>query len=125
MGAFQIKRIYDEPAASDGTRVLVDRIWPRGVSKQRARLDDWMKGVAPSTDLRKWFDHRPERFRLFREKYEMELQTIASKEDITQLLEWSQEGTVTLIFAAKDEQHNHAIVLQSYLERLARGREAE
>lgn len=70
-----LKRIYEEPSKSDGTRILVDRIWPRGIKKENARLDDWIKEIAPSTELRKWFDHKDERFPLFREKYRRELDT--------------------------------------------------
>lgn len=113
----KIKRIYEIPASIDGKRILVDRIWPRGVSKAEAQLSLWMKEIAPSTELRKWFDHEPECFAEFAERYEKEL---ASKEVIghlEQLRSWSEKETVTLLFAAKDQKHNHALVLKEILER--------
>ena len=118
MGSFQIKRIYEQPTSADGFRVLVDRMWPRGVSKETALLSAWMKGVAPSTELRKWFNHRPERFEEFSQKYVQELYTEANRENLSSLVEWAKQDTVTLIYAAKDEQHNHAVVLKRFLDEL-------
>lgn len=111
---FHIKRIYEEPSDDDGYRVLVDRLWPRGVSKEDARLDDWMKDIAPSPELRKWFDHDPEKFDAFKEKYTSELSE--KKEPVSTLLDKAADQTVTLLYAAKNETHNHAIILKEFLE---------
>lgn len=112
----KMKRIYEEPSAEDGRRVLVDRVWPRGVSKEKAQLDEWMKAIAPSTDLRKWFGHRPERFAEFTERYERELgQSMERQEAANRLRDWEEEGTVTLVYAAKDEVHNHVVVLRDFI----------
>lgn len=111
-----MKRIYDEVSKEDGRRVLVDRIWPRGVSKEKAQLDEWMKELAPSSDLRKWFGHRADRFEEFKESYKKELSESAkSREDISKLSDWADEGTVTLVYAAKDQEHNQAVVLRDYI----------
>jgi len=113
--SFQIKRIYEEPADDEGYRVLVDRLWPRGVSKEDAQLDDWMKKITPSPELRKWFDHDPDKFEEFKKRYEHEL---ASKDEpVQKLLDIAENQKVTLLYAAKDETHNHAIVLKEFLER--------
>jgi uncharacterized protein YeaO (DUF488 family) len=108
----QTKRIYAPKAASDGQRVLVDRIWPRGVSKAAAALDLWLKDVAPSTDLRKWFAHRPDRWGEFQRRYFLELQTSPA---ITQLRALTQVGPVTLLYAARDTDHNEAVALAAFL----------
>jgi len=113
---FQVKRIYERYDASDGIRILVDRLWPRGVAKSAARLDRWLKEIAPSPELRQWFGHRPERFAEFARKYEWELATDETKRVfVDELL--SLSGTVTLLYAAKDERYNHAVVLQEFLRR--------
>lgn len=112
--SFTTKRIYEEPADDDGYRVLVDRLWPRGVSKEEARLDEWMKDIAPSTELRKWFDHDPGKFNNFKNRYEAELSE--KKEEIEHLVEKSEQQPVALLYAAKDEEHNHALVLKQFLE---------
>jgi uncharacterized protein YeaO (DUF488 family) len=111
---FQIKRIYEEPSDDGGYRVLVDRLWPRGVSKEDARLDDWMKSIAPSPDLRKWFDHDQDKLDAFKEKYTSELSE--KQEPISTLLDKAADQTVTLLYAAKDETNNHAIILKEFLE---------
>jgi uncharacterized protein YeaO (DUF488 family) len=108
------KRIYDDPDSKDGTRVLVDRLWPRGVSKDDAQLDAWVKSVAPSTELREWYDHDIERWDQFRERYRAELDEM--EDEIDQLLEFASSGTLTLLYAAKDREHNNAVVLKRYLE---------
>lgn len=109
----RIKRIYDEPSSGDGKRILVDRLWPRGLSKEDADLDVWLKEVAPSDDLREWFDHDPEKWEEFRERYRTELE---GKDDrIEELLSDARSGTVTLLYAATDEEHNNAVVLRDYL----------
>ena len=111
----RIKRIYAAPAPTDGYRILVDRLWPRGVSKEDAHLDSWMKDVAPSPDLRMWFDHKPEKFEVFSQRYTEELKHNPSVEEIQALL--PQHKTVTLLYGAKDPAINHAVVLQSFLEK--------
>lgn len=108
-----IKRVYDEPAASDGFRVLVDRLWPRGVSKQRATLDAWMKDLAPSPDLRIWFNHQPDRFAEFSARYTDELSHSPAVAEFQK--QTAGHHTVTLLYAAHDPTINHAIVLQRYL----------
>jgi uncharacterized protein YeaO (DUF488 family) len=113
MGHFRIKRVYDPPANDDGCRVLVDRLWPRGLAKEDAALDLWLKEVAPSPDLRKAFDHKPERFERFTVDYEQELDGNDAVQQLVELGD-SQE-TVTLLYAAKDQQINHAVVLLNYL----------
>ncbi len=111
----QIKRIYEPPSEDDGYRVLVDRIWPRGVSKDAAKLDDWMKKVTPSPDLRIWFGHDPERWEEFKFRYVAELQGATQMACINELKERGSNGTVTLLYAAKDICHNHAIILLDVL----------
>jgi uncharacterized protein YeaO (DUF488 family) len=114
----RLKRVYDEPANEDGRRVLVDRLWPRGLSKKDAKLTDWIKDVAPSPELRKWFGHKPERFADFRERYRQEL----ASNPAVQTLRHFDDGPVTLVYGAKDPIHNHAVVLLEFLKTLrARG----
>ena len=110
----QTKRIYEKAANRDGHRVLVDRIWPRGVSKEDARLDDWNKDIAPSTELRKWFEHKEDRFPEFKKKYKEELSK--QIEPLKEIASIAKEKQVTLLFGAKDENHNQAVVLKEYLE---------
>jgi uncharacterized protein YeaO (DUF488 family) len=108
------KRIYETPEPEDGIRVLVDRLWPRGVSKEDAALDRWSKDIAPSNELRRWFNHDPEKWAEFKDRYKNEL---AHQQDIIdELRELADEETVTLLYAAKDEDHNNAIILQEVLE---------
>ncbi len=109
----RIRRIYDEPAAEDGKRILVDRLWPRGIAKEKARIDEWLKEIAPSDELRKWFGHDPARWDEFRERYRRELE--AKAELLDQLRGLTKKGTVTLLFAAKDEEHNNAVALKEIL----------
>lgn len=111
----QIKRIYDEPNPGDGYRVLIDRIWPRGVSKEAAQLDAWMKDIAPSPDLRVWFGHAPARWHEFKFQYQSQLRGRPQQACIEALRERQVEGPVTLLFAAKDPHHNHALVLLDFL----------
>jgi uncharacterized protein YeaO (DUF488 family) len=111
----KVKRIYDAPAHSDGCRVLVDRIWPRGLSKDTGNLDAWFKDLAPSTELRKWFGHDPSKWTAFKRKYFQELD---QKDSVAkQLLEPFSRHTVTLLFAAKDSAHNNAVALKEYVEK--------
>lgn len=105
----QIKRIYDPAAPDDGHRVLIDHVWPRGVSRERARLDEWAKELAPSDELRRWFDHVPERFGEFRARYRAELAERAGELDA--LRARADRGRVTILYAARDREHNNAVVL--------------
>lgn len=109
------KRVYDDPSPDDGTRVLVDRLWPRGVSKEDAALDAWMQDVAPSDELRRWFDHEPEKWLEFRRRYHEELDE--KEEVVADLQEMMEEGRLTLLYAAKDREHNNAVALMDYLQR--------
>jgi uncharacterized protein YeaO (DUF488 family) len=109
----RIKRTYDPPARSDGRRILVERLWPRGMKKEALAADAWMKEVAPSTELRKWFDHRVERWEEFRHRYQDELN--ANAEAWMPILEAAEGGPVTLLYSAHDTLHNGAIVLRDYL----------
>ncbi len=111
--SISLKRAYEEAAKTDGTRVLVDRLWPRGVTKDEADIDLWAKEVAPSTQLRKWFGHDPEKWPEFQKKYRDELKDNPALSEIKKL---SLEGHVTLIYGAKDELHNQALVLKELLE---------
>ena len=111
MAKYRIKRVYEPAAETDGTRVLVNRVWPRGITKEKAALSEWLKDVAPSTELRQWFGHDPARFEAFRERYRAELEGNAALEQLRQL-----KGTVTLVYGAHDETHNQAVVLKELLE---------
>jgi uncharacterized protein YeaO (DUF488 family) len=113
------KRVYDAPAAGDGTRILVDRIWPRGLAKDKAAVDEWLKDVAPSTALRRWFGHDPAKWQEFRRRYAAEL---AARDDaVAHLRALARRGRVTLVYGARDTAHNNAIALKAYLERAAVG----
>jgi uncharacterized protein YeaO (DUF488 family) len=112
---FQLKRAYDPASPDDGCRVLVERLWPRGVSKERAALDAWLKDLAPSAGLRKWYGHAPERWEEFRRRYWDELRS--NREAVSELREREREGKVTLIYAAHDEQHSGALALKQFLAR--------
>lgn len=109
----QVKRAYLPPAPEDGVRVLVDRLWPRGVSKSDAKIDRWMKDLAPSTELRRWFGHDPGRWDEFRRRYEAELSGQADL--LNELRAIAQKGPVTLVFGARDEAHNQAVALRDLL----------
>lgn len=109
----ELKRVYEQPAAADGQRILVDRLWPRGVSKDKARVDHWLKEVGPSTALRQWFGHDPAKWTEFRARYRAELRGSAA---FAELQARARQGRTTLVYAAKDEQHNNAVVLKEMLE---------
>ncbi|MBN8726340.1 MAG: DUF488 domain-containing protein [Xanthomonadales bacterium] len=109
----RLKRAYEAPAGDDGTRVLIDRLWPRGVSKADAALDLWLKDVAPSAELRTWFGHDPARFAEFRERYTAELR--ANPEPLQKLRDIAKEGRLTLVYSARDSEHNDAVVLHELL----------
>ena len=111
----RIKRVYEQPDKEDGTRILVDRLWPRGLTKAKAKVDLWLKEIAPSTDLRKWFGHDPKKWRSFRGRYQTELKRHA--DPLALLRREAVEGRVTLIYGARDQTHNEAIVLKQFLER--------
>lgn len=111
---FQIKRVYDEADRADGARVLVDRVWPRGIKKEALALELWCKDIAPSSDLRKWFDHRADRFGEFAKRYAAELDDNSAVSDLLDLE--SQQKTVTLLYSAKDHELNQAVVLKDYLD---------
>ena len=112
----RLKRAYEPAAASDGYRVLVDRLWPRGLRKADAHLDEWRKDVAPSDELRRWFGHEPSRFREFRERYQRELRSETARAALTELARRAARHTVTLVYSAHDERHNNAVVLARELE---------
>ncbi len=103
------KRVYDPAEPGDGQRVLIDHVWPRGVTRERARLDEWARELAPSDELRKWFDHVPERFGDFRSRYRGEL--AAQPERVDDLRRRAASGTLTIVYAARDREHNNAVVL--------------
>jgi uncharacterized protein YeaO (DUF488 family) len=109
-----IKRVYEPFSKADGYRILVDRLWPRGIKKEDAHVDLWLKEVAPSTALRKWFNHEPEKWRSFLSKYKAELKGSAALEELQALR--NQHKTVTLLYGAKDEQHNQAVALKQFSE---------
>lgn len=109
----QLKRAYEDANADDGYRVLVDRIWPRGVSKEKAKLDSWQKELGPSTELRKWFGHDPARFGEFHDRYLVELREF--RDELAALRKRANDGRVTLVYSARDEEHNQAVVLAEVL----------
>ena len=109
----KLKRAYDSPATEDGTRILVDRLWPRGISKEKAALDHWMKDIAPSTELRKWFAHDPKHWEEFRRRYAAEVRQ--HPDLVTELRSLARHGPITLVYAAHDESHNDAVVLRDVL----------
>lgn len=109
-----LKRAYDSPESSDVFRILVDRLWPRGMTKDAAQIDLWLKDVAPSTTLRQWFGHDPSKWAEFQERYFLELRD--NPEAIEQLKGHVRQGVVTLVYGAKDTEHNHAVALKEYLE---------
>ncbi len=110
----QVKRVYEKPSRTDGFRVLVDRLWPRGLTKERAAVQWWLKDVAPTTELRKWFGHEPAKWKEFQVRYRKELRD--KKEALKRLRQKSKEGIVTLLYGARDEEHNEALVLKRVLE---------
>lgn len=113
MKSVQVKRIYEEASPEDGFRMLVDRIWPRGISKEIAKLDEWNKEIAPSTELRKWFDHKEERFEEFKKLYKEELE--GKKENLNRMKEIARKGNLTLLYAAKNTEMNQAVILRDMI----------
>ncbi len=113
MGQVDIKRVYEQAADEDGVRILVDRLWPRGVSKERAALSGWLKDVAPSPDLRRWWHHDPDRFEDFARRYRTELDENPALEDLLSIVR--EHDRTTLVYAAKDPAVNHALILRDYI----------
>ncbi len=117
------KRIYDPPASEDGKRVLIDRLWPRGIKKEEARIDEWLRDIAPSTELRKWFSHDPAKWEEFRKRYKKELSNNA--ELLKKLKAEADNGIITLLFAARDAEHANAAVLKEVLDKRSRNPKTE
>ena len=116
MNKLKIKRVYEAPADDDGVRILVDRLWPRGMKKDEVDYDEWFKNLAPSTDLREWFNHDPSKFSEFSKKYKEELK---GNPQIEKMKEWLKKSNVTLLYAAKDIKDNQAVVLKDYIDHLS------
>lgn len=123
--SIHLRRVYDEPESGEGTRVLVDRVWPRGISKDEADLDHWYKEIAPSSELRKWFGHDPKLWAAFKQKYRKELADDARQERLEELAELARSGPLTLLYGAKDDEHNQAVVLREVLEEMLQSSEAD
>ena len=111
----QLKRAYEKPGSSDGCRILIDRIWPRGVSKEELKIDEWLKDIAPSTSLRKWFGHEPDKWNEFKKRYFEELKH--NKELTNRIIEKMHQDEVTFVYSAKDREHNNAVALKEYIEK--------
>lgn len=109
----KLKRIYEAPTADDGVRILVERLWPRGISKEKAQVDEWLKELAPSPELRKWFQHDPAKWQEFQNRYRKELD--GNKEMVKELKRRARGKTVTFVYAARDEEHNSAVLLKKYI----------
>jgi len=110
-----IKRIYDPASPDDGKRILIDRLWPRGVKKEDAKIDEWLRDIAPSDELRKWFAHDPKKWKEFKERYKKELKDKDKDEILARLKKEMRQGDVTLLYSARDEEHNNAIALKEML----------
>jgi uncharacterized protein YeaO (DUF488 family) len=110
----KIKRVYEPPARDDGKRILIDRLWPRGLKKEDSRIDQWMKEVAPSNELRKWFNHDPDKWTEFKKRFFAELQGRRGK--VEEIVNLARKGTVTLLFGSKEERFNNAVALKEYIE---------
>jgi uncharacterized protein YeaO (DUF488 family) len=111
----KIKRVYEQPDKDDGRRILVDRLWPRGLTKEKAGVDLWLKDIAPSTELRKWFGHDPDRWEEFKERYRAELEEAGKMGVLRDIAERAREENVTLLFGAKDTRHNDARALEAFI----------
>lgn len=110
------KRVYEEPSEDDGYRILTERLWPRGVSKERAALDQWMKSIAPSQKLRKWFSHDPDKWEEFKDRYRKELFGSDAVNEMVEII--NNHDTVTMVYASKDEEHNSTVLLKEFIEDL-------
>jgi uncharacterized protein YeaO (DUF488 family) len=117
----KIKRIYDTPTADDGIRILIDRLWPRGFSKEKAKVDLWLKEIAPSNELRKWYSHDPKKWTEFRKKYFDDLDI--KRELVNQIVQQMKEGDVTLLYSSREEKLNNAVALKEYIEKQKKGGE--
>jgi len=115
----RIKRVYASPDGSDGVRILVDRLWPRGVTREAARIDEWRKDLAPTTVLRKWFGHDPSKWEEFQSRYRNELEAAGKMEELRSLGERARRETITLLYAARDEVRNNAVVIKKLIEKLS------
>jgi len=115
----KIKRIYDAPSDDDGSRILVDRLWPRGLRKEKAKVDLWLKEIAPSNELRKWYSHDPKKWTEFRKKYFKDLDT--KRELVNQIVQKTREGDITLLYSSKEEKLNNAVALKEYIEKQKKG----
>lgn len=109
----KIKRVYEQPSRDDGRRILIDRLWPRGIKKEDVRIDEWLKEVAPSNELRKWFDHDPDKWGEFKKRFFTELK--GRQDMVDGILSSARKGTVTLLFASKEERFNNAVALKEYI----------
>jgi len=114
--------VYDKYRESDGMRILVDRLWPRGVSKRAAHLDRWLREIGPSNELRRWFGHKPERWKAFASRYRRELRSPENKKTLEELERLASKQTVTLLFSARDIEHNNAVVIQRALRKISPSR---
>ena len=112
----KVKRVYEPPTRADGTRILVDRLWPRGLSKEKAKIEFWAREISPSTPLRRWYSHDPEKWSEFKKRYAAELQ--ANPKGVEELLRHAGKGTVTFVYSSKEERLNNAVALKEYLESL-------
>jgi len=112
----KLKRVYEKPESDDGIRILVERLWPRGLSKEKARVDIWLKDAAPSTELRKWFGHDPSKWTEFKKRYYSELEK--NPEALNPILNLQEEGNITFVFASKEEELNNAVALKEYVEKI-------
>ncbi len=117
----KIKRVYDPPSKDDGKRILVDRLWPRGLSKEKARIDTWAKEAGPSTDLRKWFNHDPGKWAEFRKRFFAELS--GKQEVVDELVNSARKGTITLLFGSKEQTYNNATALKEYIDTIVHAHE--
>ncbi len=115
--SIMVKRVYEPPLRSDGKRILVDRVWPRGLSKESAHLDDWMREIAPSDSLRKWFNHRADRWTEFQKRYQEELKDPSRAEMVDRIRKLGRRHVVTLVYGARDAEHNQAVALLNYLKK--------
>ncbi len=116
MTTIDLKRIYEGPSTDDGYRILVDRVWPRGITKEKADIDLWAKDIAPSTDLRKWFGHDPARWNEFQQKYREEL--VGKKSAVKEVIAKARGRRLTLLYGARDQEHNQAVVLHEFMQTL-------
>ena len=117
----RIIRVYREPTLEDGVRILIDRVWPRGISKERARVVEWRKDLAPTTSLRTWFGHEPAKWTEFRRRYRTELTRSGKMDELRKLARLSRKRTITFVYSAADEEHNQAVALKEWLDELSRG----